>query len=172
MKMKKNIKWSMIYLTGTILQMGLICGIKILLEKRNISYPEMCSLLFLAFGGIEEIGWRYTFQPLLEESIPYEVASLVTFLCWGTWHYMYFYITDTISLISHDTFLIGLLGNCFILGAIYKKSQSLWLCVCYHCLLNVLSQTFTGNDLLMTLLCNGIDIFLAIALVKREPETA
>ena len=168
MKMKKNIKWSMIYLTGTILQMGLVCGIKILLEKRNISYPEMCSLLFLAFGGtssaiwgiiiakksgkverypdilkdyfsvkqplklyglvvmfllivfgiqiftgktvdgvmwytfpilfvqaivfggIEEIGWRYTFQPLLEESIPYEVASLVTFLCWGTWHYMYF----------------------------------------------------------------------------------
>lgn len=250
MKMKKNIKWSMIYLTGTILQMGLVCGIKILLEKRNISYPEMCSLLFLAFGGtssaiwgiiiakksgkverysdilkdyfsvkqplklyglvvmfflivfgiqiftgktvdgvmwytfpilfvqaivfggIEEIGWRYTFQPLLEESIPYEVASLVTFLCWGTWHYMYFYITDTISLISHDTFLIGLLGSCFILGAIYKKSQSLWLCVCYHCLLNVLSQTFTGNDLLMTLLCNGIDIFLAIALVKREPETA
>lgn len=90
MKMKKNIKWSMIYLTGTILQMGLVCGIKILLEKINISYPTACSLLFLAFGGIEEIGWRYTFQPLLEESIPYEVASLVTFLCWGTWHYMYF----------------------------------------------------------------------------------
>ena len=247
--MKKNLKWSMIYLTGTILQMGLVCGIKIFLEKRNIPYPTVCSLLFLIFGGassaiwgiiiakksgkaeryldilkdyfsvkqpiklyglvvmfllilfgmqiitgktvdgvmwytfpvlfvqailfggIEEIGWRYTFQPLLEKSIPFEAASLITFLSWGVWHYMYFYITDTISTIRHDTFLIGLLGSCFILGAIYQKSQSLWLCVFYHCLLNVLSQTFIGNDLLMTLFCNGIGIFLAIVLVKREPKT-
>ena len=36
----------------------------------------------IAFGGIEEIGWRYSFQPCLEKKIPYIAATIITFLCW------------------------------------------------------------------------------------------
>lgn len=36
----------------------------------------------VVFGGIEEIGWRYTFQPLVEKSLPFEIASIITF-CLG-----------------------------------------------------------------------------------------
>ncbi len=244
--MNKYCKWSMVYWMATILQMGLICGIKIFLEKMNIQYPAVCNFIFLlfggissaiwgiivskksgkvsrymdifkdyfgwkrpvrlyglivlflmilfgaqiiagktmngvmwytfplllvqaiVFGGIEEIGWRYTFQPLLEKSIPFEAASVVTFLSWGMWHYMYFYITDTLNFIQHDTFLIGLLGSCFILGAIYRVGQSLWLCVLYHCLLNMFSQTLQANSMIMTLVNNAICIFIAILLVRRK----
>lgn len=56
-EMEKNLKWSMIYLTGTILQMGLVCGIKFLLEKRNIPYPTVCNFLFLIFGGASSAIW-------------------------------------------------------------------------------------------------------------------
>lgn len=160
-KLDPNIKWSLLYLAGTILQMGLVCGIKVLLDNMHIQYPGVVNLIFLAlggtssaiwgiivskksgrvsgyteilkdyfgmkqplryyglvalfllilfgwqifngkmvegvmwytfpilfvqailFGGIEEIGWRYTFQPLLEKSICFEAASLLTFLSWG-----------------------------------------------------------------------------------------
>ncbi|MBQ5311867.1 MAG: hypothetical protein ILP19_07510 [Oscillospiraceae bacterium] len=44
----------------------------------------------LVFGGIEEIGWRYTFQPELEKGMPYIAATLLTFICWGIWHFMFF----------------------------------------------------------------------------------
>lgn len=241
----KGIRWSMIYLTGAMLQMLFACAIKFFLEKMDISYPAVCNLIFLIiggmstaiwgiiiskksgrvdkyldilkdyfklkqpikfygvvilfllilfgvqmftgktedgvvwytfpilfaqaliFGGIEEIGWRYTFQPLLETRISYEIASVIIFISWGTWHYMYFYITDTISAIQHETFLIGLLGSCFIIGAIQKIGKSLWLCVLYHCLLNTFSQTLVANDLVVTIICNAIGICLAIFIVRK-----
>lgn len=241
-------KWSIVYLAGAILQMALVCGIKVILTIMNIQYPAVCDLIFLilggtssaiwgiivskksrriskytdilkdyfglnqsaklyglvilfllilfgvqiitgktadgvmwytfpiifvqaiVFGGIEEIGWRYTFQPLLEKSICYELASFITFLSWGIWHYMYFYITDTISTIEHKTFLIGLLGSCFILGAIYNIGQSLWLCVLYHCLLNMFSQTLVANNFTMTIICNAVCICLAIIIVRKNPN--
>lgn len=247
-KVDVNIKWSMIYLTGAILQMGVICGIKFLLEQMQVSCSGVVNFIFLAvggtssaiwgivvskksghissyieilkdyfhirqpvkyyglvaifllilfgiqiftgkvidgvtwymfpmffaqaivFGGIEEIGWRYTFQPLLEKRICYEAASFITFLAWGTWHYMYFYITDTISMIRHDTFLVGLLGSCFIMGAIYRTSHSLWLCVLYHCLLNMFSQTLSGSSLGITIICNGVGIALAVLIVRKMRE--
>lgn len=37
----------------------------------------------ILFGGIEEIGWRYTFQPLLEKRMSFEVSSTLTFISWG-----------------------------------------------------------------------------------------
>lgn len=244
--LKNNMKWSIVYWCGTILQMGLVCIIKFLLEKSHIQYPVVFNFLFLllggtssaiwgiivvkksgqvgkyidilkdyfgmkqpmrlygmialflmilfgvqivtgkivdgvmwytfpmlfvqavVFGGIEEVGWRYTFQPLVEKSLPFEIASIITFLSWGIWHYMCFYITNTISGIQHDTFLIGLLGSCFILGAIYRVGQSLWLCVLYHCLLNMFSQTMAANDLVPTIVCNVVCIFLAILVVRKR----
>ncbi|MBP3886449.1 MAG: CPBP family intramembrane metalloprotease [Cellulosilyticum sp.] len=122
----------------------------------------------IIFGGIEEIGWRYTFQPLLEKKFPFEIASLMTFLAWGIWHYMYFYIVDGFEGLVHSTFLIGLLGSCFIMGAIYKVSQNLWLCVMYHCLLNVFSQTLIPNQISEVIIYNGIAILVAIVMVRNE----
>ena len=40
----------------------------------------------LVFGGIEEIGWRYFFQPALQEKLTYLVSTLFTFLAWSLWH--------------------------------------------------------------------------------------
>ena len=122
----------------------------------------------IIFGGIEEIGWRYTFQPMVEMHVSFECASMITFMWWGIWHYMYFYITDSLTAIEHSTFIIGLLGSCFILGAIYRISQNLWLCVMYHCLFNMFSQAMLPNTLIETILYNVIGILIAIIVVRSK----
>ena len=44
--------------------------------------PIMLFCKALVFGGIEEIGWRYFFQPALQEKLTYLVSTLFTFLAW------------------------------------------------------------------------------------------
>lgn len=142
---------------------------KILEGVMWFTFP-LCFVQSVVFGGIEEIGWRYTFQPLLEKKRPYEVASVVTFLSWGLWHYMYFYITDSIANIEHTTFLLGLLVSCFVLGAIYRITHSLWLCVFYHCLLNTFSQTLEPNGRVWGIISSVICILLAIIAVRKHEK--
>ena len=128
-------------------------------------------ILFLQsilFGGIEEIGWRYTFGPILEKKFSFILATSLTFVSWGLWHYMYFYLTDTLTYIQHGSFIIGLLGSSFIMGAIYRLSNSLWLCVLFHCLLNVFSQTMPANKLSIVITCNALCIVLALVLVEMD----
>lgn len=130
----------------------------------------ICFIQAIVFGGIEEIGWRYTFQPLLEKKIPYEMASIVTFISWGLWHYLYFYITDSVTGIEHTTFLLGLLVSCFVLGAIYHLTHSLWLCVLYHCLLNTFSQTLEPNGKVWGMMSSIICILFAIVMVRKKEQ--
>lgn len=120
----------------------------------------------IIFGGIEEIGWRYTWQPILEKSLSFEKSCLLTFLSWALWHYMYFYVTHGILFVNHSSFLVGLLGSCFMLGAIYKVSRSLWLCVLCHCLFNMMSSMYFSNSLWGVLVSNAICILLAIVIVR------
>lgn len=120
----------------------------------------------IIFGGIEEIGWRYTWQPVIEKKIGFELACILTFLSWGVWHYMYFYLVGGIETINHMTFLIGLLGSCFILAAVYRLTKSLWLCVFYHCVLNAFSQILDMNSLPQVILTNVLGIILSIVLVR------
>ena len=124
----------------------------------------------LLFGGVEEIGWRYTFQPKLEKYFSFELSTLITFGSWAIWHYMYFYIAGAAAPIDSTIFLLSLLGTSFILGAIYHVTQSLWLCVLYHVLLNVFSQTLVGPSVLQTILTALICIILSIAIVRNAKK--
>lgn len=122
----------------------------------------------ILFGGIEEIGWRYTFQPLLEETLDFEASTLLTFLSWGLWHYAYFYIADSAMNIEHVPFLLGLLGSSFVLGAIFKLTGSLWLCVLYHSLFNAFSQMLPPSGLSIVAMGNLVCIALSIVLVRAK----
>ena len=106
-------------------------------------------LLFLkaiAFGGIEELGWRYTFQPYIEKKVPYFAAALITFACWGVWHFLFFYIDGSLSSVQPVSFLFSLLTMSFLLSAIYRISGNLWLCVLAHSLINTFSQVTSGGS--------------------------
>ena len=117
------------------------------IQIRSVFAVLLIFIRSIAFGGIEEIGWRYTFQPFIEKKLPYFAATISTFVFWGIWHFLFFYIDGSISIIQVFPFLIGLLTNCFILSAIYNCTNNLWLCVLTHSLINTFSQvTVSGSS--------------------------
>ena len=125
----------------------------------------------LVFGGIEEIGWRYFFQPALQEKLTYLVSTLCTFVAWSLWHILYFYIDGSLATIHLLPFLLGLLSNCFILSAIYTKTRSLWLCVMTHALINALSQlSSTEESLWLSLVIKVLIILLAMRIASSSME--
>lgn len=133
--------------------------------------PIMLFCKALVFGGIEEIGWRYFFQPALQEKLTYLVSTLCTFVAWSLWHILYFYIDGSLVTIKLLPFLLGLLSNCFILSAIYSKSGSLWLCVMTHALINVLSQLpSTEESLWLSLVIKVLIILLAMKIAGSSME--
>lgn len=137
----------------------------------QISAWYMPALLFskaILFGGIEEIGWRYTFQPILEERFSYTLSTIITFFAWGVWHFSYFYIEGTLLQVQTISFLVGLLVNCFILSALYAKTNSLWICVMTHSLINVFSQITTGGNQYVLFVCRIIIIVIAVALSNHK----
>ena len=68
--------------------------------------PILMFLKHIAFGGIEEIGWRYFYQPVLQERINYVLATIITFMTWGIWHFLYFFTEGTLSDVNILPFLI------------------------------------------------------------------
>lgn len=119
---------------------------------------------FFCFMG----NYYYTFQPILEERFSYILSTIITFLAWGVWHFSYFYIEGTLSQVQIADFALGLLVNCFILSALYAKTNSLWLCVMTHSLINVFSQITTGGNQYVLFICRIIIIIIAVACANQK----
>ena len=147
-----------------------ILGSKIITQ--SLVLPVVLFFKALIFGGIEEIGWRYFFQPTLEERKPYLSATLITFLAWSSWHLFYFYIDGSLAVIQLFPFLVGLLTNCFILSALYHKTQNLWICVMTHALINALSQLSSTESVWLSLVIKVLIILLAIKIASSSMEKA
>ena len=129
--------------------------------------PFLPGLLFfkaIVFGGIEELGWRYSFQPSIEKRIPYIASTLITFVCWGVWHILFFYNDGSLGCIDILGFLLGLLTNSFILSALFAYSNSLWICVMTHALINTFSQMSINDTGLLDFIAKAICIFFAVYL--------
>ena len=132
--------------------------------------PIILFLKAIVFGGIEEIGWRYIFQPALQERFSYFLSTLMTFGAWGIWHFMYFYIEGTVLQVNVIDFLAGLLTSCFMLSALYIKTKSLLICVMTHALFNVFSQITTGGNSYVSYLCKIIIIIISVVLSTKKQE--
>ena len=142
------------------------------ITTQSLVLPVVLFFNALLFGGIEEIGWRYFFQPTLEERIPYLSATLITFLAWSSWHLFYFYIDGSLGVIQLLPFLVGLLTNCFILSALYHKTKNLWICVMTHALINTLSQLSSTESVWLSLVIKVLIILLAMRIASSSMEKA
>ena len=142
------------------------------ITTQSLVLPVVLFFKALLFGGIEEIGWRYFFQPTLEERIAYLSATVITFLAWSSWHLLYFYIDGSLAVIQLLPFLVGLLTNCFILSALYHKTQNLWICVMTHALINALSQLSSTENLWLSLVIKVLIILLAMRIASSSMEKA
>ena len=142
------------------------------ITTQSLVLPVVLFFKALLFGGIEEIGWRYFFQPTLEEKIPYLSATVITFLAWSSWHLFYFYIDGSLAVIQFFPFLVGLLTNCFILSALYHKTKNLWICVMTHALINALSQLSSTESVWLSLVIKMLIILLAMRIASSSMEKA
>ena len=141
------------------------------ITTQSLVLPVVLFFKALLFGGVEEIGWRYFFQPTLQEKIPYFSATLITFLAWFSWHLLYFYIDGSLGVIQLLPFLVGLLTNCFILSALYHKTQNLWLCVMTHACINSLSQMIVNEEVWLSIVSKILIISLAIMIARKKYVT-
>ena len=132
--------------------------------------PFLMFFKFIVFGGLEEIGWRYVFQPLLQEKFHYFQATILTFIIWSIWHLLFFYIDGSLAILQIVPFLFGLLTNSFILSALYLKTKNLWICVMTHSMINVLSQLTIDTNQYETYLIKIFVILVSCYMVMNKKE--
>ena len=117
-------------------------------------------------GGLEEAGWRYILQPEMEKRFPFWLSALSVGVIWWIWHLPLFYIAGT-GQSSMNFFLFGVsaIALSFALATIKKISNSVWLCVLFHCLTNALSGIFIINNSVAGYMLSAIALILASSLV-------
>ncbi len=142
-----------------------------------ISGYEKSGPLFIIFimvpimlfgGGLEEAGWRYILAPELEKKYNFIVSTIIVSLIWWLWHLPLFYIQG-VSQYGQNYLAFGLnvLGLSFALSSIKKNTNSVWLCVLFHCIANSLSGIYLiYPNILGNIVSTIILIVSSIILVK------
>lgn len=124
--------------------------------------------MMLLGGGLEEAGWRYILQPELEKKYKFVISTLIVSVIWWLWHLPLFYIQGVSQYgQSYLAFGINVLGLTFALASIRKNTNSIWLCVLFHCIVNSLSGIYIiNNNIIGNVVTTIILIFSSFLLLK------
>ena len=128
--------------------------------------------MMLAAGGLEEAGWRYILQPELEKKYSFAISTIIVGIIWWLWHLPLFYIQGVGQYgQNYLAFGINVLGLSFALASIRKTTNSVWLCVLFHCIINSLSGIYVVNDNIWgNIAAAAILILCSCALVKIDEK--
>lgn len=121
-------------------------------------------------GGIEEEGWRHILQPELEKKYNFAISTLIVSVIWWLWHLPLFYIQGVNQYgKSFLVFGINVLGLTFALASIKKITNSVWLCVLFHCIINSLWDIIfilSNNNIWGSIVAAIILVFSSFLLLK------
>lgn len=146
--------------------------IPLIMNRARVFAPIYMSILLLPVnllgGGLEEIGWRFLFQPTLEKKTNFIFATLTTAIVWALWHLPLFFITGTNqSTWSFWAFAILALGMSFILATIYRVSKSVLLCILFHTMWNAIGESIAINmDIVTSTIISIVLIAISVILIK------
>ncbi len=157
--------------------MVVILGILFILPQCLISGYENGAPLFAIVvmipvmmfgGGLEEAGWRYILQPELEKRYKFIISTMIVSAVWWLWHLPLFYIQGVTQYgKNYFTFGINVLGLSFVLASIRKNTNSVWLCVLFHSIINSLGGIYITNDNIFgSIVTTIILIFISFILLK------
>lgn len=129
--------------------------------------------MMLVGGGLEEAGWRYILQPELEKKYSFTISTMIVSIIWWLWHLPLFYIQGVVQHgQNYFAFGISILGLSFALASIRKNTNSVWLCVLFHCIENSLSGIYIiNNNIGGNITATIILIVCSYALVKINNRT-
>lgn len=95
-------------------------------------------------GGLEEIGWRGVLLPELLKGTSAVTATWIIAPIWALWHVPLWFMEGTVQQgTSFMPFVLSLVGNAFLLSAIYIRTNSIFLCILLHALINANSAYFS-----------------------------
>ena len=130
--------------------------------------------MMLFGGGLEEAGWRGILQPELNEKYGYTVATILVAIIWWLWHFPLFFINGVSQYgANFIVFGINVAGFSFALSAIKKITNSTWLCILFHCIINSLhgvylvEESITGSIVASALLILFSYLFVWIQKKKQ-----
>lgn len=127
----------------------------------------------LIIGGLEESGWMYVLQPLLDKKYGYILSSVFAGVIWIFWHIPLFFIPGTnheYGLINFGMFAVQCIALRFFFGAVYKVSgkSCIFMCVLFHTMFNAASTIFGTITMNWTgtIVANAAIIFVSITTIK------
>ena len=124
--------------------------------------------MMLFGGGLEEAGWRYILQPELEKKYKFVISTLIVSVTWWLWHLPLFYIKGVSQYgQNYMAFGINVLGLTFALASIRKNTNSVWLCVLFHCITNSLSGIYIINDNILGNIVTTIILIISSLVLVR-----
>lgn len=105
--------------------------------------------MMIVGGGLEETGWRYILQPELEKKYSFTLSTVMVSIIWWLWHLPLFYIQG-VNQYGKNYFIFGItvFGLSFALACIRKITDSVWLCVLFHSIVNSLWGIYVIHDTL------------------------
>ena len=167
-----NIRKSLIFLFVFALIQFLACA----LHESYLGNPWYLFILFMPMmilgGGLEEIGWRGIFQPLLEKRFSFLVAALIEGAIWSIWHLPLWLVPNTsqgsMNFIAFSLYCITL-G--LTLATAYRLTKSIWITVLIHAWGNtVLGGMYTLTSLnsfpnIKTIIVYGIQVVVILLIL-------
>ena len=124
--------------------------------------------IMLFGGGLEEAGWRYILQPELEKKCNFLISTIIVSVIWWLWHLPLFHIQGVAQYGQNFlAFGLNVLGLSFALACIRRNTNSVWLCVLFHCIINSLSGIYiVNNNILGNIVSALIVIVCSLVLIR------
>lgn len=128
--------------------------------------------LYFIIGGLEEIGWRGLLFANLQKKLSTFKSIMVTGMIWTVWHIPLFFILGTYQEMysSIYTFALNTVGFTFVLSVILLNTNSIFMCILCHALLNSISGVLITQETLLSssiTLLTGIIIFFGFEFYKK-----
>lgn len=106
-------------------------------QESYLGNPWYLFLLFMPMmilgGGLEEIGWRGVFQPLLEKKFSFFGAALIEGVIWSIWHLPLWLVPNTSQGdMNFPAFALYCITLGLTLAATYRLTESIWAAVLVH----------------------------------------
>lgn len=170
-----DIKQSLHFYAVTILLSILYFTAQCLIAGFKVGMPVYLLIVMLPLmllgGGLEEAGWRMILQPELEKKYSFVASTLIVSAIWWVWHLPLFFIMGT-SQFGTNFFYFGIaiLTSSFALATIKRISNSVFLCIFFHCLNNSLSNTLLFKGTLLSYCVAAAVVIIASFIIVRQSK--
>lgn len=164
---------------GFLIIFAVIQFVACAVQENYLGNPWYLFILFMPMmifgGGLEEIGWRGVFQPLLEKRFPFLAAAFIEGIIWSAWHLpLWFVPNSTQGDMNFIAFTLYTITLGLTLAAAYRLTKCIWITILIHAWGNtVLGGMYTLTSLnnfpsLKTLTVYGVQVAIIMLILTFQ----